>query len=793
MAQAIRIKNPACSATFEVAGLDCPDCAAKVEKAVQKIPGVISAAVAFPMNKMKVEYDASQTGVSQVIDKVKVLGYNAVDASGDTPSADNETVSLRIEGMDCADCAGKLEKVVSQVPGVRSAEINFGNSKMKVTHQGNIGEILTVIARMGYTVQVDEGIPMTERVSFLKTNQYAIPTVISFAMLVLGLVTQRMAVPDMVPIACFVTGIILGGFLPARNGISVLLNAHELDMNILMALAVIGAVGIGQFEEAIAVVFLFSLGNTLQGYTLDKTRNSIRSLMDLTPKEALVSRNGTEITLPVADVQVDDLIIVRPGEKIAMDGKVIEGFSSVNQAPITGESLPVEKKNGDEVYAGTVNERGSLKIQVTRLAQDNTISRIINMVEEAQGQRAPSQQFVDRFAKYYTPAVLVGAILVAVIPAILGQPFHIWFYQALAMLLIACPCALVISTPVSIVSAIGSAAKSGVLVKGGVYLEEAAALSVIAFDKTGTLTVGQPQVTDIVPMNGYSPPAILGLAAAIESRSEHPLGQAILNYARDNGVEIPVVHNFAAVWGKGAQGDIEGRRYQIGNTRLFTDNGFNPDNLEEIGDTIAALQNEGKTVMILGDEKKIIGVFAVADVIRANSQSAIKSLKQAGIKKVVMLTGDNRRTAQAIANKLGIDDFRAELLPEDKVAAIKDLLAQHHKIGMVGDGVNDAPAMAISSVGVAMGVAGTDAALETADIALMADDLTKLAYIMRLSRKTLSIIKQNIILALLIKGLILLLVIPGWLTLWLAVVGDMGSSLLVTLNGMRLLRVRHRG
>ena len=632
MAQAIEIKNLACSTNFQVTGLDCPDCAAKVEKAIKRIPGVVSATVAFPLGKLSVDYDATQTGVKQVIDKVRVLGYDAEEASAVGSNADNRR-------------------------------------------------------KMGYTGQVDKGIrTRPEAVSFWKSNQYAIPTVISFVMLLFGLITERMAVPTLVPIAFFVTGIVLGGFLQAKNGISVLINARELDMNILMTIAVVGAAAIAQFEEATAVVFLFSLGNALQGYTLDKTRNSIRALMDLTPSEALVSRNGMEMTLPVEEIRIDDIIIVRPGERIPMDGKVVEGFSSVNQAPITGESLPVEKMIGDEVYAGTINERGLMEIQVTRLAQDNTISRIINMVEEAQGQRAPSQQFVDKFAKYYTPAVLVGATLVATIPTLVfGQPFHKWFYEALAMLLVACPCALVISTPVSIVSAIGSAAKSGVLIKGGVYLEEAGALSVIAFDKTGTLTLGKPQVTDVVPVNGYSEQDIVGIAAAIESRSEHPLGEAILNYARGKGVSIPTINNFEAVLGKGAKGDIDGRHYQIGNTRFFTDNEINVNNLNKIEETITALQNEGKTVMILGDENKILGLLAVADVIRENSTSAIESLKQAGIKKVVMLTGDNQRTAQAIADKLGIDDFRADLLPEDKVAAMKDLLAQHQKVAMVGE------------------------------------------------------------------------------------------------------------
>ena len=511
--------------------------------------------------------------------------------------------------------------------------------------------------------------------------------------------------------------------------------------------------------------------------------------MEITPNEALVRRGTTEITLPVEEIVVGDIIIVRPGGRIAMDGKVSTGYSTVNEAPITGESIPVEKQPGDEIYAGTVNERGSLEVEVTKLAKDNTISRIIHMVEEAEGQRAPSQQFVDKFAKYYTPIVIILAALVAAVPPLFfGQPFEKWFYEALAMLLVACPCALVISTPVSIVSAIGNAAKNGVLIKGGMYLEEAGTLSVVAFDKTGTLTEGNPRVTDIIPIDGIPDQEFLSIASAIESRSEHPLAEAIVKYAKERGAEISSISEFEAIPGKGAKAMVQGKTYQIGNSRFFTEQAID---LKHVEGEVSRLQNEGKTVMMLGDDERILGLIAVADILRENSAQAINKLKKAGIKKVIMLTGDNESTARAIATKAGVDDFRADLLPEDKVDVIKSLLLEHGKVAMVGDGVNDAPAMAISTVGIAMGAAGTDTALETADIALMADDLTKLTDTIKLSRKTLGIIKQNIAFALIIKGLILLLVIPGWLTLWLAVAGDMGSSLLVTLNAMRLLRVKH--
>lgn len=767
-----------------------------MEKAVKRIPGVTNATITFPTGRLNVDFAPQQTNIALVINKVKKLGYDAREEEKKTQEVSDvsKTTDFCIIGMDCADCATKLEKRISKVPGVENTQVNFGASKMTVTHTGPAVEILSTIEKMGYSGKVDSGKKIrNEPVSFWKSNKYAKPTVISFIMFILGFTAGKLGAPELAVDGLFLTGIILGGFLPAKNGISVLINTWEFDMNLLMTIAVIGASAIGSLEEAAAVVFLFSFGNSLQGYALDKTRNSIHALMEITPNEALVRREQTEITLPVEQVIIGDHIIVRPGERIAMDGRVFTGYSTVNEAPITGESIPVEKRPGNEIYAGTINERGSLEVEVTKLAKDNTISKIISMVEEAQGQRAPSQQFIDKFAKYYTPAVIVLAALVAAVPPlVLGQPFEKWFYEAMALLLVACPCALVISTPVSIVSAIGNAAKNGVLIKGGMYLEEAGGLSVVAFDKTGTLTEGKPQVTDIVPTDGLPDKEFLAIASAIESRSEHPLAEAIVKYSKEQGAEIASVlasiSAFEAIPGKGAKATVNGNMYQIGNSRLFSEQAID---IERVEDEVSRLQNEGKTVMMLGDDKRILGLIAVADMLRENSGQAVSKLKRAGIKKVVMLTGDNENTSQAIATKAGVDDFRADLLPEDKVDAIKSLLAEHGKVAMVGDGVNDAPAMAVSTVGIAMGAAGTDTALETADIALMANDLTKLTYIIKLSRKTLDIIKQNVAFALLIKGLILLLVIPGWLTLWMAVAGDMGSSLLVTLNGMRLLRTKH--
>lgn len=787
---AIKLDDIFLSGTLKIEGLDCPDCAAKVEQAVKKMPGVTEVSLGFNTAKLQLKYDPAITGIPQVIKKVHSLGYVAREASSliETRQQDQSTI-IRLEGLDCADCAAKLEKRVKAIPGVESVRVNYGAAKMEVNHQMPLSEVLAVIGKMGYKGRLEGDVGSANPPApFWRSNKYALSTLMAGTILVLAVLSQVLGSPLGWTRGLYIAGILLGGFLPAKAGFSILLNAHELDMNVLMMIAVVGAVALGQFAEGAAVVLLFSLGNALQAYSMDKTRKSIHMLMDLAPNEALVRRNGEEIVLAVQEIKLGDILITRPGEKLAMDGRVIKGASAVDEKAITGESMPADKGLGDKVYAGSVNGYGSLEIEVQKLVQDNTIARIITMVEDAQGQKAPSQQFVDRFARYYTPIVILAALLVAIIPPLVfEQSFNQWVYQALGMLLVACPCALVISTPVAIVSAIGSAARQGVLIKGGAYLEEMGNISVIAFDKTGTLTRGEAELTDLIAWHG-SEEEVLSLAAAIESRSEHPLAQAIVNYAKKQAVPVAAIENFQAVAGRGAYADLDGKRYYIGNLRFFEEQQRSLRNVERRA--IEELQNEGKTVMVLGDEQRFRALLAVADALRDNSAQQISLLKRIGMDKVIMLTGDNERTAQAIASKVGVDEYRAGLLPEDKLNVIKDLLAQDQKVAMVGDGVNDAPALAMATVGIAMGAAGTDIALETADIALMADDLSKVAYTIDLGRRTLRIIKQNIAFSLLIKASILLLVIPGWLTLWLAVLGDMGTSLLVTLNGMRLLSKR---
>ena len=566
----------------------------------------------------------------------------------------------------------------------------------------------------------------------------------------------------------------------------------EFDMRTLMTVAVIGGVIIGEWAEVAIVVILFAISETLERFSMDSARQSISDLMDIAPKEALVKRNGQEMTVHVNDIEVGDIMVVKPGQKIAMDGVIINGHSAINQAAITGESVPVEKSLDDEVFAGTLNEEGLLEVKITKLVEDTTIAKIVHLVEEAQGERAPAQAFIDKFAKYYTPIIMGIAVLVAIVPPLFfGAAWSTWVYQGLAVLVVGCPCALVISTPISIVSAIGNAAKKGILIKGGVHLEEMGGLKAIAFDKTGTLTKGVPVVTDYQLIDELmDEKEILSAITALEYRSQHPLASAIIKKADDNNLPYSdiSVKDFSSITGKGIRGRINDEMYYIGSPALFKE--IESSNFsDKIEKDVKRLQQQGKTVMIAGTENTVQAIIAVADEVRESSREVLQKLHDAGIKKTVMLTGDNYSTANAIGEHVGVTDVQSELLPQNKLNVIKQLKDEYKNVGMVGDGVNDAPALAASTVGIAMGGAGTDTALETADVALMGDDLKKLPFTIKLSRKTLNIIKTNIAFAIGIKLIALLLVIPGWLTLWIAILSDMGATIVVALNGMRLMRV----
>jgi len=559
------------------------------------------------------------------------------------------------------------------------------------------------------------------------------------------------------------------------------------DMHLLMTVAVIGAMAIGEWFEAATVSFLFALSLTLESWSVGRARRAIATLLDLAPPTAHVLRpDGSEATIPVAEVRLGSRFLVPAGERIPLDGRVTKGNSAVNQAPITGESVSVEKQPGAEVFAGTINGDGTLVIRATKRAQDTTLARIISMVEEAHARRAPSEQWVERFARVYTPAVMALAILVFVLPPLaFGQPWGDWFYRALVLLVIACPCALVISTPVSVVAALASAARAGVLVKGGAFIELPAQLKAMALDKTGTLTRAEPQIAQVIPLGSHTEPELIARAAALEARSKHPLARAILRHAEKHGIAPEPATDVQLLRGKGLTGVFDGEEFWLGSHRYVLER--NQDT-PEISRAAEALEADGKTVIIVGNPRHVCGLIAVADTVRSEARDVVRQLHAAGITHVVMLTGDNRVTAQAIAREIGIDEVHAELLPGDKVSKVEELVARYRSVAMVGDGVNDAPALARANLGIAMGTIGSDAAIETADIALMTDDVSKLPWLVRHSRRTLAIIRQNITFALALKAGFVVLTFAGMASLWAAIAADTGASLLVALNGLRLLR-----
>ncbi|MFD2629069.1 heavy metal translocating P-type ATPase [Oceanobacillus kapialis] len=703
----------------------------------------------------------------------------------------------RVEGFSCANCAGKFEKNVKNLPGVQDAKVNFGASKISVYGETSVEELEKAGAFESLKVSPEK--PIREAKKEIEKEKkepfYKRHSTLLYAslLIIFGYVSQIVNGEDnFITSLLFATSIVIGGYSLFKVGIQNLIRL-DFDMKTLMTVAIIGAAIIGEWAEGAIVVILFAISEALERFSMDRARQSIRSLMDIAPKEALIRRNGQDMMIHVNNIAIGDIMIVKPGQKISMDGVVLRGNSAVNQATITGESVPVGKTVEDEVFAGTLNEEGLLEVEITKLVEDTTISKIIHLVEEAQSERAPSQAFVDKFAKYYTPIIMGIAALVAIVPPLFFDgSWETWVYQGLAVLVVGCPCALVISTPISIVSAIGNAAKKGVLVKGGIYLEEIGSLKAIAFDKTGTLTKGVPVVTDYKMLNhNTNQKELLSIITALEYHSQHPLASAIMKMAEEENAPYTevVVDDFNSITGKGIKGTINGITYYIGSPKLFKELltvGFS----KELKEIITTLQNQGKTAMIIGTEKEIHAVIAVADEVRDSSKEVVSRLHQIGIKKTIMLTGDNKGTAKAIGDYVGVSDVQAELLPQDKLDYIKQLRSEYGNVGMVGDGINDAPALAASTVGIAMGGAGTDTALETADVALMADDLRKLPFTVKLSRKTLNIIKQNITFALAIKLIALLLVVPGWLTLWIAIISDMGATLLVALNGLRLMRVK---
>ncbi|MCB9454153.1 MAG: heavy metal translocating P-type ATPase [Anaerolineaceae bacterium] len=731
-----------------------------------------------------------------------------------------------IGGMDCANCAREVETGVSKLTGVRLARVDFATGKLVLDGDVPFETLKARVEALGKTIEDKPGKKAAPVVAsrtrggvigfwdYLWARHETRLALAGGGLILLTLVASLLfPLPSGLVSVAYTLAMVLAVYPIARNGVNTLFINREFNINLLMTIAAVGAVVIGEHLEAATVIFLFAVGEALEGYTADRARDSLRQLVALAPATAIRLSDGSESVVAVDDLVVGDMILVKPGERVAMDGRITSGESAVNQSAITGESMPVYKGVDDEVFAGTVNGDGTLHVAVTRLAADNTLSRIIQLVEEAQSVRAPSQRMVDRFAHYYTPAVVVIALLVALVPPLLfGAPFydtadsHGWFYRALALLVISCPCALVISTPVTIISAITAAARRGVLVKGGAHLEALGRVRAFAFDKTGTLTQGRPEVmllrsvacvtdhfTPSAPgTHEYVPTCepcddMLALAAAVESRSTHPLAQAILAEAREHGLaeRYAPAEGVQTLAGRGVQGQVNGKTVTVGSHTLFD---LEHPHSAELCVLIDAAEAQGQTAAMISDGDKVHGFVAIADKARDDSAAVIHTLQTLGLH-TVMLTGDNAAVAGVIGAEVGVDAVRAGLLPAEKVDAVRDLLAEYGAVAMVGDGINDTPALATATVGIAMGGAGSAQALETADIALMADDLAQLPYAVRLARFARSLIRQNITLSFGMKLGFMVLAIAGGASLWMAVFADVGMSLIVTLNGMRPLRM----
>ncbi|MFN0135091.1 MAG: heavy metal translocating P-type ATPase [Phycisphaerae bacterium] len=710
-------------------------------------------------------------------------------------------VAYRVTGLHCADEVTTLRAALTPLPGVEELRFDILNARMTVDYDADrlkSADLEAAVAGTGMRASpIVEGEPQAAETGIWSRWGPSISTALSGLFLSLGFIVHGLIagwpaaigagdplIPTLVRVFYLAAAVCGAWFILPKAWYAT--RRARPDMNLLMTVAVGGAIGIGEYFEAATVAFLFALSLALEAWSVGRARRAVAALMALTPPQArVVLADGREEERDIVDVPVGTTIVVRPGEKFALDGRITKGVTTVNQAPITGESAPVEKSVGSEVYAGTINEDGAVEFISTKLAADSTLARITRMVGDAQARRAPSEQWVETFARYYTPSVMLLAILVVAIPTLfLGGAFGYWFYQALVLLVIACPCALVISTPVSIVAALASAARHGVLIKGGLHVETPARLKAIALDKTGTLTEGQPQVQQVIPLAGHDERELLDIASAIEQRSEHPLARAIVRYAEARDVRPAPVDDYQTLKGKGATARLRGQSVWIGSHRLLEERA---QETPEMHARLEALSTAGASIVVVGNDEHVCGFIAVGDRVRGAARQTVADLHAAGIEHVIMLTGDNQGTARAVAAATGVDEVRAELLPEQKVAAIEELVARYHAVAMVGDGVNDAPALARSSLGIAMGAVGTDAALETADVALMSDDLSRLPWLIRHSRRTLAIIRQNIIAALAVKAVFILLTLAGHASLWAAIAADTGMSLVVVFNALRLL------
>ena len=690
---------------------------------------------------------------------------------------------MPVEGMDCSDCTLAIEHALGRAPGVLAASVNYAAATLHVEYDGHKTDRKAVVARLralGY------GVPKGPVASFLQERRELLLSLLAGSLVLAGWLLSRFtAAPGEIIAALYAAAYLAGGFDVARHAWHSL-KTGRFDTDLLMVTAALGAAAIGAAADGALLLFLFSLGHALEELALDRARQAVRKLGALTPKAALVRRNGAELEVPVERLDLADVVIVRPGVRIPVDGQVVAGASGVDQSPVTGESVPVDKAAGDPVFAGSVNGEGALEVKVTRLAKDSTLSRVMQLVEEAQGQKARTQRTVETFTGRLVPVVLVGAALLITVPPLFGFAFEDSFLRAMTLLVAASPCALALAAPSAMLAGIAQAARHGVLVKGGVHLETLGALEAVAFDKTGTLTHGRPEVTNVVPLEGsrFDRDRLLALAAAVEKRSGHPLAQAVVRAAERRSLPVAEAGELTSLTGRGVRAEVNGTLVRLGNRKLFEEAGIAIPGAVSV--SLRALESEGATTMIVGVGSEAVGVLALADELRANARDTIERLHRMGVRETMLLTGDNPLAAARVARALGIDRVRAGLLPESKVAAIRELAAGR-TLAMVGDGVNDAPALASATVGIAMGGAGTDVALETADVALMGDDLGKLPFAVGLGRATRTVLRQNLGVALVVMVTLVVAAATGLAGVSSAIILHEGSTLAVALNSLRLL------
>ncbi|WP_100331022.1 heavy metal translocating P-type ATPase [Bacillus xiapuensis] len=682
----------------------------------------------------------------------------------------------RIEGLSCANCAREMEEEIQKLPHGKDAKILFNSSKLSLPEEVDLAKVERILASDGAAIIKDSQQPSsTDRPR--KEIDWRILILISALLFTAALIGQD-SLPSPAVIALYLAATAISGYRTFIKGIKNLFR-FKFTIDTLMTVALIGAFSIGEWREGTMVAILFGLNEYLEGLGMEKARSSMAALLEVAPKEALVIRGGQEKKIPISELRIGDAVLVKAGEKIPSDGRITHGKSSVNEAALTGESMPVEKEKGDFVYGGSINNEGTLKVEITKLYQDSSLAKILHLVEEAQETKTPTELFINQFAKYYTPAIMVIAALVMLVPPLfLGGDWSSWFYQGLAVLIVGCPCALILSSPIAIVSGITRNARNGILVKGGTHLEQLGRIETIAFDKTGTLTKGAPHVERAIV---YEPELFYQVAGAIEKHSSHPLAKAVMEEVAQSNVSVAEAEEIQSVAGQGVTAIVGGTRYYLGNegilSHLQLDAGVKAD--------IEALKHSAYTLVAAADDHRVLGMFGIADQIRSESPQLIKQLQEAGIKQTVMLTGDHEKTAEKVAQKIGLTDYAAGLLPDEKVQKIKELTKQS-ATAMVGDGINDAPALATADLGIAIGK-GTDSAIETADIVLMQDHLGRLPAAIAISKRVNRIIKSNILLTLGLKLIALLLTIPGWLTLWIAILSDMGATIIVTLISLTIL------